>query len=60
MFKYGYEIGTLAKGAKKTDDFKVVKSIKEWWNIHPDKFPDEHQAGIHGVNAPASKLFPRW
>jgi uncharacterized protein YukE len=31
----------------------------EWWNIHPAKFPDEHQAGIHGKGSPAQKLFPR-
>ena len=29
----------------------------EWWNIHPAKFPNEHQAGIHGGGSPASKLF---
>ncbi len=31
----------------------------EWWNIHPAKYPNEHQAGIHGKGAPAGKLFPR-
>ncbi|MDA1548659.1 WXG100 family type VII secretion target, partial [Bacillus cereus group sp. TH243-3LC] len=31
----------------------------EWWNIHPAKFPDEHQAGIHGKGSPSNKLFPR-
>ncbi len=29
----------------------------EWWNIHPAKFPNEHQSGIHGVGSPANKLF---
>ncbi|MEC0303038.1 ribonuclease YeeF family protein [Terribacillus saccharophilus] len=29
----------------------------EWWNIHPAKFPNEHQAGIHGAGSPASELF---
>ncbi|WP_271002918.1 pre-toxin TG domain-containing protein, partial [Listeria seeligeri] len=29
----------------------------EWWNIHPAKFPNEHQAGIHGSGSPASDLF---
>ncbi|NTE04378.1 hypothetical protein G6M26_06125 [Agrobacterium tumefaciens] len=29
----------------------------EWWNMHPAKFPDEHQAGIHGANSPARQLF---
>ncbi|MEC3533025.1 hypothetical protein P9143_22065 [Bacillus thuringiensis] len=31
----------------------------EWWNIHPAKFPDEHEAGIHGKGSPSNKLFPR-
>ncbi|NCG68095.1 transposase [Bacillus coagulans] len=30
-----------------------------WWNIHPAKYPDEHQAGIHGKGAPSGKLFSR-
>ncbi|MBC2068871.1 T7SS effector LXG polymorphic toxin [Listeria booriae] len=29
----------------------------EWWNMHPAKFPDEHQAGIHGTGSPAKELF---
>ncbi|EUJ25783.1 DNA binding protein [Listeria cornellensis FSL F6-0969] len=29
----------------------------EWWNMHPAKFPDEHQAGIHGAGSPAKELF---
>ncbi|MBC1500995.1 hypothetical protein HB943_10280 [Listeria weihenstephanensis] len=29
----------------------------EWWNIHPAKFPNEHQAGIHGSGSPARELF---
>ncbi|MHC5436244.1 HNH endonuclease signature motif containing protein, partial [Listeria welshimeri] len=29
----------------------------EWWNMHPAKFPNEHQAGIHGAGSPASELF---
>ncbi|MBC1473900.1 hypothetical protein HB852_04675 [Listeria grandensis] len=29
----------------------------EWWNIHPAKFPNEHQAGIHGAGSPARELF---
>ncbi|MEN1970025.1 hypothetical protein WMZ97_18365 [Lentibacillus sp. N15] len=31
----------------------------EWWNIHPARFPDEHQLGIHGKESPSNKLFPR-
>lgn len=29
----------------------------EWWNIHPAKFPNEHQAGIHKAGSPARQLF---
>lgn len=29
----------------------------EWWNMHPAKFPDEHQGGIHGKGAPSRDLF---
>lgn len=29
----------------------------EWWNIHPAKFPNEHQAGIHGAGSPGNSLF---
>ncbi|WP_281292956.1 HNH endonuclease [Bacillus marasmi] len=32
---------------------------REWWNIHPAKFPDEHQAGIHGKGSPSNMLFSR-
>ncbi|MBN8435691.1 ribonuclease YeeF family protein [Priestia flexa] len=31
----------------------------EWWNIHPAKYPDEHQQGIHGKGAPSRMVFPR-
>jgi UPF0720 protein yxiD len=29
----------------------------EWWNIHPARFPNEHQAGIHRTGSPARELF---
>ena len=29
----------------------------EWWNIFPASFPNEHQAGIHRKNGPASILY---
>ncbi|MTH54547.1 hypothetical protein GKZ89_14175 [Bacillus mangrovi] len=29
----------------------------EWWNIHPAKYPSEHQSGIHGSGSPANELF---
>lgn len=27
-----------------------------WWNIHPARFPDQHQGGIHGSGSPLRKL----
>ena len=29
----------------------------EWWNIHPARFPGEHQNGIHAAESLASKIF---
>ena len=29
----------------------------EWWNIHPARFTNEHQAGIHRTGSPARELF---
>ena len=29
----------------------------EWWNIHPARFPDQHQGGIHRAGSPARKIF---
>ena len=29
----------------------------EWWNLHPAKFPDEHQSKIHAENGFAVKIF---
>lgn len=29
----------------------------EWWNIHPAKWPNEHQGGIHRADGIWRKLF---
>jgi predicted ribonuclease toxin of YeeF-YezG toxin-antitoxin module len=34
-----------------------VKGPNEWWNIHPAKFPDEHQGGIHAPKSHTTKTF---
>ncbi|MCA6364927.1 MAG: hypothetical protein IM638_17985, partial [Bacteroidetes bacterium] len=51
----------LRKTGDKYDAHHLIESQyggeNEWWNIHPAKFPDEHQGGIHGVNSPSKKLF---
>ncbi len=31
----------------------------EWWNIHPARFPDQHQRGIHSQDSASRGLFPR-
>ena len=28
----------------------------EWWNVHPARFPDQHQAGIHGKDSALRKI----
>ena len=29
----------------------------EWWNLHPARFPGEHQNGIHAAGSWAKKIF---
>lgn len=45
------------------DAHHVIESSRggsnEWWNIHPARFPDQHQGGIHRTNSPASKIFKK-
>jgi hypothetical protein len=31
----------------------------EWWNLHPARWPDQHQGGIHRKGGAASEIFPR-
>ena len=48
------------KGDKYDAHHIIENSFKgehEWWNIHPAKFPNEHQSGIHGTGSPANELF---
>ena len=51
----------LRKMGDKYDAHHVIENSfggeHEWWNIHPAKFPDEHQSGIHRAGSPASELF---
>ncbi|MFJ4374674.1 LysM peptidoglycan-binding domain-containing protein [Pseudomonas japonica] len=30
-----------------------------WWNIHPARFPDQHQGGIHRAGSPLRDIFER-
>ena len=51
----------VRKAGDKYDAHHVIENSfggeHEWWNIHPAKFPNEHQAGIHGAGSPANELF---
>ncbi|KRC72993.1 hypothetical protein ASE30_09175 [Achromobacter sp. Root83] len=31
----------------------------KWWNIHPARFPDQHQAGLHRSGGPLNEIFKR-
>ncbi len=51
----------IRKQGDKYDAHHIIENTfggeHEWWNIHPAKFPNEHQAGIHGTGSPANTLF---
>lgn len=31
----------------------------EWWNMHPAKYPDEHQGGIHAKDSISREIFKK-
>jgi hypothetical protein len=51
----------IRKRGDKYDAHHIIENTfggeHEWWNMHPAKFPTEHQAGIHGSGSPANILF---
>jgi hypothetical protein len=51
----------IRKKGDKYDAHHIIENTfggeHEWWNMHPAKFPNEHQAGIHGTGSPANSLF---
>lgn len=51
----------IRKKGDKYDAHHIIENTfggeHEWWNMHPTKFPNEHQAGIHGTGSPANTLF---
>ncbi len=51
----------VRKAGDKYDAHHIIENSfggeHEWWNIHPAKFPNEHQSGIHGAGSPANELF---
>ncbi|MCY7614070.1 T7SS effector LXG polymorphic toxin [Bacillus altitudinis] len=51
----------IRKKGDKYDAHHIIENTfggeHEWWNMHPAKFPNEHQAGIQGAGSPANTLF---
>ena len=51
----------VRKAGSKYDAHHIIENSyggnNEWWNIHPARFPNEHQAGIHRAGSPARELF---
>jgi predicted ribonuclease toxin of YeeF-YezG toxin-antitoxin module len=51
----------IIRAGQKYDVHHIIESSyggdNAWWNIHPARNPDIHQAGIHGSGSPASRLF---
>ncbi|WP_434778952.1 HNH endonuclease signature motif containing protein [Neisseria sp. Ec49-e6-T10] len=51
----------VRKAGDKYDAHHIIENSyggnNEWWNIHPAKFPNEHQGGIHRSGSPAREIF---
>lgn len=51
----------IRKDGDKYDAHHIIENSfggeHEWWNMHPTKFLNEHQSGIHGKGSPANELF---
>ncbi|TDW08233.1 putative toxin of predicted polymorphic toxin system, partial [Breznakia blatticola] len=51
----------LRKAGDKYDAHHIIElsngGDNSWWNLHPAKFPNEHQGGIHGTGSKANDLF---
>ena len=53
----------LRRAGEKYDAHHLIENSyggdNKWWNIHPAKFPNEHQSGIHRSGGPSRKLFKK-
>ncbi|MGE6598754.1 WXG100 family type VII secretion target [Bacillus proteolyticus] len=53
----------LRKKTANYDAHHIIESTyngaHEWWNLHPAKYPDVHQGGIHGKGKIAKEIFKR-
>ena len=55
--------GTLVRRAGQPyDAHHIIESSyggpNTWWNMHPARFPDQHQQGIHRAGGPGAQVFP--
>lgn len=54
--------GTLVRRAGQPyDAHHIIESSyggpNQWWNMHPARFPDQHQQGIHRAGGPSNQIF---
>ncbi len=54
--------GTLVRRAGQPyDAHHIIESRyggpNQWWNMHPARFPDQHQQGIHRAGGPSNQIF---
>lgn len=51
----------VRKAGQPYDAHHIIESSyggpNKWWNMHPARFPDQHQQGIHRAGGPASQIF---
>ncbi|WP_299005962.1 hypothetical protein [uncultured Shewanella sp.] len=61
MSKDGTKINR--KAGQPYDAHHIIESSyggpNEWWNMHPARFPDQHQGGIHRKDGIIREIFPR-
>ncbi|MCD4486098.1 hypothetical protein LQR31_16620, partial [Chromobacterium vaccinii] len=54
---------TLRRVGQPYDAHHVIESSyggpNKWWNIHPARFPDQHQGGVHRAGSPLRDIFER-
>jgi predicted ribonuclease toxin of YeeF-YezG toxin-antitoxin module len=51
----------LRKAGQPYDAHHIIEQStngpNEWWNLHPARYPDEHQGGIHAADKLANQIF---
>ncbi|MBI6954545.1 hemagglutinin repeat-containing protein [Pseudomonas sp. CCOS 191] len=59
MSKDGTKV--VRKAGQPYDAHHIIESgfggPNEWWNMHPARFPDQHQGGIHGKDSVGREIF---